>query len=242
MNFKKLLITLIILYVPSFIFADDSLKLLSLNIEQLMNVQVETANRYKEDFIKSASAVYIITSEDIKRSGYNTLPEVLKMVPGVDVVRADSNKWGVTVRGFNGVFSNKLMVLVDGVNIYNHLFSGVFWDIQSIPLEMIDRIEVIRGASGTMWGANAVNGVINIFTKKTSDVGIFNFSGAYGDNTDDTLNILHGNKINDNLYYAIDVNYQDYYKATYKNLREEPTYLKGILKVNYDIFYIIIDR
>ncbi len=205
-----------------------------MNIKQLMNVQVESVSKAKEDIIKSASAVYIITSEDIKKSGVTTLPDLFKSVPGVDVVRVDSNKWGVAVRGFNGVFSNKLMVLVDGVNIYNHLFAGVFWDVQSIPLETIDRIEIIRGASGTMWGANAVNGVINIITKKASDMKGIDFNAAYGKNADDAVNLLYGNKIGENLNFALDVNFQDYYKVDYKNLRDEPVYLKGLLKIDYN--------
>jgi iron complex outermembrane receptor protein len=114
---------------------------------------------------ESPAAVFVISNEDIRRSGARYIPEILRMVPGLNVGRIDANKWAVSARGFNDRFANKMLVLIDGRSIYTPLFSGVYWDAQNVPLEDIDRIEVIRGPGATIWGANAVNGVINIVTK-----------------------------------------------------------------------------
>ena len=110
----------------------------------------------------------MINQEDIRRSGATNIPDLLRMAPGVDVEQIDANAWAISIRGFNSRFSNKVLVLIDGRTVYNPIFSGVFWD-QSLPLEDIDRIEVIRGPGATVWGANAVNGVISIITKSSRD-------------------------------------------------------------------------
>src|SRR6185503_11456156 len=123
----------------------------------------------KQRLSDSAAAAYVLTNEDIRRSGVTTIPEALRLVPGVEVARITSNTWAITIRGFNERFANKLLVLIDGRSVYTPLFAGVYWDIQDVVLEDIDRIEVIRGPGGTLWGANAVNGVINIITKKASE-------------------------------------------------------------------------
>jgi iron complex outermembrane recepter protein len=136
-----------------------------ISLEDLMNIQVVSSSRREQRVIDTAAAVYVITHEDIRRSGMTTLPDVLRLAPGVQVAQINATKWAVSIRGFNSLFSNKLLVLIDGRTVYNQLFSGVFWDIEDIPLDDIDRIEVIRGAGGALWGANAVNGVINIITK-----------------------------------------------------------------------------
>src|SRR5207237_9267073 len=117
----------------------------------------------------AAAAIFVITQEDIRRSGAASIPEALQMVPGLEVARIDENKWAIGSRGFNGRFDNKLLVLIDGRSVYTPLFSGVYWNVQDVMLEDIDRIEVIRGPGATMWGANAVNGVINIITRRAAD-------------------------------------------------------------------------
>ena len=117
---------------------------------------------------EAPAAVTVITSEDIRRSGMTNVPDLLRMVPGLHVANIDSSTWAITARGFNGQFANKLLVMIDGRSVYTPLFSGVYWDVQDLLLEDIDRIEVVRGPGGTMWGANAVNGVINIITKEAS--------------------------------------------------------------------------
>ena len=111
----------------------------------------------------------MITQEDVRRCGATSIPETLRMVPGLQVARIDANKWAISSRGFNGRLSNKMLVLMDGRSVYNPLFSGVYWDVQDLMLEDIERIEVIRGPGATLWGANAVNGVINIISKQAKD-------------------------------------------------------------------------
>ena len=111
----------------------------------------------------------MLTNEDIRRSGATSIPEVLRLVPGVAVSRGVSNTWAIGIRGFGSSFSKSVLVLIDGRSVYTALFAGVYWDIQNLMLEDVDRIEVIRGPGGTIWGANAVNGVINIITKKAKD-------------------------------------------------------------------------
>jgi iron complex outermembrane recepter protein len=139
------------------------------SLEDLMNLEVTSVSKKAEKLSRTASAVFVITQEDIRRSGALNIPDLLRMVPGVDVAQVDSNTWAISVRGFNSVFGNELLVLVDGRSVYTTSFGGVFWDTLDLPLEDIERIEVIRGPGGSAWGANAVNGVINIITKKATD-------------------------------------------------------------------------
>jgi iron complex outermembrane receptor protein len=140
-----------------------------LPLEELLNIDVQTASRKSQRLQDVASAVHVVTREDIERSGATSLPEVLRMVPGMQVARLANNRWAVTARGFNGRFANKLLVLMDGRSIYSPLFSGVMWEAEDVLLEDIERIEVIRGPGAALWGANAVNGVINIITRHARD-------------------------------------------------------------------------
>lgn len=142
--------------------------LAELSIEELMDVEVISSSKKLEKISEAAAAIFVISQDDIRRSGVTTIPEALRMVPGVHVARIDANKWAVTARGFNDRFASKLLVLTDGRSVYSPLFSGVFWELQDTMIEDIDRIEVIRGPGSTLWGANAVNGIINIITKKAS--------------------------------------------------------------------------
>lgn len=139
--------------------------LTQLSLEELMNIEVTSVAKKKQKLSESAAAIFVVTQEDIRRSGVSSIPEALRMVPGLEVARIDGNKWAITSRGFNDRFTNKLLVLIDGRNIYNPLFAGVNWETVDTVLSDIDRIEVIRGPGGTLWGVNAVNGVINIITK-----------------------------------------------------------------------------
>jgi iron complex outermembrane receptor protein len=143
--------------------------LAKLNIEDLMNIEVTSVSKKEQKLSRTASAIFVISPEDIARSGANNIPDLLRMVPGVEVAQINSSKWAISIRGFNGQYSNKLLVLVDGRTVYTPMLSGVFWDVQEVILNDIDRIEVIRGPGATVWGANAVNGVINIITKKAND-------------------------------------------------------------------------
>ena len=143
--------------------------LTKVNIEDLMNLEVSSASKKEQTVSRTAAAVFVLTQEDIRRSGMTTLPDVLRMVPGLEVAQIDSSDWAVSSRGFNGRFADKLLVLIDGRSLYSPDFAGVFWQAQSLMLEDIDRIEVIRGPGATLWGANAVTGVINILTKKAKE-------------------------------------------------------------------------
>ncbi len=141
----------------------------SLDLEQLMQVEVTTAARQPQGLYDTAAAVFVITAEDIRRSGAETIPDLLRMVPGLQVASINANVWAVTARGLNSRYASKLLVLQDGRTLYNHLFSGVYWNTKDLVLEDIERIEVIRGPGAALWGANAVNGVINIITKNAAD-------------------------------------------------------------------------
>jgi iron complex outermembrane receptor protein len=140
-------------------------KLTSMSIEDLLNVKVTSVSKTEQRLSETASAIYVITQEDIQRSGATNIPDLLRMVPGIDVGQINSNTWAISARGFNGRYANNLVVLLDGRSVYLSTFGGVYWDIFDLPLEDIERIEVIRGPGGSMWGADAVNGVVNIITK-----------------------------------------------------------------------------
>jgi len=181
---------------------NDDLKHLSL--EQLANVEVISASKEPVTVARTPAAIYVLTSEDIRRSGATSIPEALRLVPGVEVARIDSNKWSLGVRGFTGRLSRSVLVLIDGRSVYTPLFAGVYWEVQDTLLEDVDRIEVIRGPGGTIWGANAVNGVINIVTKNSKDThGML--ASAGGGNVDQgfvNFRLGSGNK-NKNVNYRI---------------------------------------
>ncbi len=140
-----------------------------LSLEQLGQIEVTTATKEPEEVWKTPAAVYVLTQEDIRRSGATNIPELLRLVPGVEVAQIDSDHWAIGIRGFQSGFSKGLLVLIDGRSVYTPLFEGVYWEVQDVVLEDVDRIEVIRGPGGTIWGANAVDGVINIITKSAKD-------------------------------------------------------------------------
>ncbi|MBZ5568649.1 MAG: TonB-dependent receptor [Acidobacteriia bacterium] len=135
------------------------------SIEDLMNIEVTSVSKKEQKLWRIASSLFVITQDDIRRSGATNIPDVLRIVPGLDVAQINGSTWAISSRGLNSQFANKLLVLIDGRTVYSPLFAGVYWDVQDVPLEDIDRIEVIRGPGATVWGANAVNGVINVITK-----------------------------------------------------------------------------
>lgn len=143
--------------------------LMSLSIEELADVEVTSVSRKSESLLASAAAVYVVTQEDIRRSGVTSLVEALRLAPGVEVARISGNQWAVGIRGFASRLSRSVLVLIDGRSVYTTLFAGTYWEVQDTLLADVDRIEVVRGPGGTLWGANAVNGVINIITKKAGD-------------------------------------------------------------------------
>jgi iron complex outermembrane recepter protein len=135
------------------------------SLEDLLNIRVTSVSKRGQNTSQVAAAVFVITQEDIRRSGATNIPDLLRMVPGLDVAQINGSTWAISARGFNQQFSNKLLVMIDRRVVYTSTFAGVFWDVLDLPLGDIDRIEVIRGPGGTIWGANAVNGVV-IFSQK----------------------------------------------------------------------------
>ncbi len=154
------------IYAQSPSAPDPEEGLTGMSLEELTHVTVSSVSRRDQQLSRVAAAAYIITDEEIRRSGATSIPELLRRVPGLNVARIDSNKWPVSSRGFVGRFANKMLVMIDGRSVYNNEYSGVYWDQNDVLLENIERIEIIRGPGATMWGANAVNGGINIITKK----------------------------------------------------------------------------
>jgi iron complex outermembrane receptor protein len=154
--------------------------LTQMSIEDLMNLEVTSGAKREEPLQRTAAAIFVITSEDIRRSGATNLPDVLRMAPGLEVAQVNGNVWAVSSRGFNNAFANKMLVLVDGRTVYSPAFSGVFWDAQDILLANVERIEVISGPGAALWGTNAVNGVINIITKNSAKTQGGMLTGAGG--------------------------------------------------------------
>jgi iron complex outermembrane recepter protein len=179
----------------------------AMSVEDLMNVQVTSVSKRSQKLADAAAAIFVITQEDIRRSGATSIPEALRMVPGLQVARIDENKWAISSRGFNGRFANKLLVLIDGRSVYTPLFSGVYWNIQDVMLEDVDRIEVIRGPGATLWGANAVNGVINIITKPAKSTQSALVAAGGGTETRGSGSVRYGGKLNTGTYYRAYVKY-----------------------------------
>lgn len=179
-----------------------------LSIEELMEVEVTITSKKDEKMFETPSAVYVLTREDIRRSGVTNIPDALRMVPGMQVGNFNANKWAISARGFNSEFGDKLLVLIDGRSVYTSMFAGVYWDEQDVILEDIERIEVVKGPGGTLWGSNAVNGIINIVTmdaKKTQGTII---TGGGGIEERAFTSFRHGLKLNDKSYGRI---YSKYY-------------------------------
>lgn len=178
-------------------------KLKSLSMEELMDIEVTSVSKRKEKIIETASAIQVITSDDIRQSGATTVAEALRLAPNLQVAQVNSSQWAISARGFNNVLANKLLVLIDGRVVYTPMYAGVFWDVQNLVLEDIDRIEVISGPGGTLWGANAVNGVINIITKSTRDTKGIYAEAVAGTEVRSLGSIRYGGKLSDKLYYRV---------------------------------------
>jgi iron complex outermembrane recepter protein len=140
-------------------------ELKKMSLEELMDINVTLVSKHSERLTEAASSVQVITQDDIRRFGALTLPEALRLATNLQVAQVDADRWAISARGQNNILSNKLLVMIDGRSVYTPLYAGVFWDVQNMVLDNIERIEVISGPGGTLWGANAVNGVINIVTK-----------------------------------------------------------------------------
>jgi iron complex outermembrane receptor protein len=175
--------------------------LTQVSIENLMNMEVTSVSKKEQKLSEVAAAIFVITPEDIARSGATNIPDLLRMVPGMDVAQINSNTWAISARGFNFQFASKLLVLIDGRAVYTPLFGGVNWDTQDVPLEDIERIAVIRGPGGAVWGANAVNGVINIITRKTEETLGVLVTGGGGTYAQGFGTVQYGGKIKNDTTY-----------------------------------------
>jgi iron complex outermembrane receptor protein len=175
-----------------------------------MNVEVTSVSKKEQKMSQVAAAIFVINQEQIRRSGATNIPDLLRMVPGLDVAQINANTWAISARGFNHELSDKLLVLIDGRSVYTATFAGVTWDTQDVPLEDIDRIEVIRGPGGTIWGANAVNGVINIITKRAGDTpgGLITAGGGTDEKAFGTTQ--YGGKMAGDFNYRVFAKYLDY--------------------------------
>jgi iron complex outermembrane receptor protein len=177
--------------------------LIDMSLEALMNIEVTSVSKRAQKKSEAAAAIFVITNEDLRRWGVSNIPDALRRVPGLQVARIDANKWAITARGFNSRFANKLLVLIDGRSVYTPLFAGVYWEANDVMLEDVERIEVIRGPGGTLWGANAVNGVINIITRSSSDTQGTLLAGGAGNEEKGLVNLRHGGSTPDGRNYRV---------------------------------------
>lgn len=184
--------------------SNDEQNLLKTPLTEILrrqNITVTSVSKQAENIKDASAAVYAITAEDIRRSGVTSIPEALRLAPGIQVSQVGSNKWAISARGFNDQLSNKLLVLIDGRTVYTPLFSGVNWDVQDTFIEDIDRIEIIRGPGATLWGANAVNGVINIITKNAKSTSSTLITSNVG-NLELGAGVRQGGRVGDFYYRA----------------------------------------
>ncbi len=181
--------------------------LTQVSIENLMNMEVTSVSKKDQKMSQVAGAIFVITQEDIRRSGATTIPDLLRMVPGVDVAQINGSTWAISARGFNAQYSNKLLVMIDGRIVYTPTFAGVYWDALDLPLNDIERIEVIRGPGGTIWGANAVNGVISIFTKKAGDTRGGLIEAGAGTTEQGFATVQYGGKLSKSTDYRVYTKY-----------------------------------
>jgi iron complex outermembrane receptor protein len=183
-----------------------------LSLEELADIEITSVSKRPEPLSSAAASIYVITREDIRRSGATTIPEMLRLAPNLQVARVDASQYAISARGFNSTTANKLLVLIDGRSVYTPLFSGVFWDVQDVLPENIERIEVLSGPGGTLWGANAVNGVINIITRDSHDTtGTLVSAGAGNDRRD--IALRQGGSIGEDASYRL----------TAKGMRQDET-------------------
>jgi iron complex outermembrane receptor protein len=179
-----------------------------LTLEQLVNVKVTSVSKEETDLFTSATAISVITQDDIRRNGFTSIPDALRLVPGMDLAQINASQWAVSSRGFNNQFADNLLVLIDGRSVYTPAFSGVVWEIQDLVMEDLDRIEVIRGPGAALWGDNAVNGVINIITKSARETQGALVSTSFGTDSQSITSLRYGGQLASNLYYRIFLKYE----------------------------------
>ncbi len=180
-----------------------------MTIDELMDLQVTSVSKRPEKLSEAASAIQLVTGEEIRRAGATSLPEALRLAGNLEVAQIDARQWAITARGFNNVFADKMLVLIDGRTVYTPLYAGVYWDVQDTLLADLDRIEVISGPGATQWGANAVNGVINITTKSAKDTQGGWVSAGGGTELRNAAEARYGGQLAPNLYYRVYAKYSD---------------------------------
>jgi iron complex outermembrane receptor protein len=181
--------------------ASESLK--QLTLEELSRIEVTSPSKGPEQVFRVPMAIHVISSEDIRRSGVTSIPDALRLAPGVEVAQIDGSKWSVGIRGFGSRLARSVLVLIDGRSVYTTFFAGTYWEVQDTVLDDIERIEVIRGPGGTIWGPNAVNGVINIITKQTKDTQGLLVTATSGDVVQGNMQIRYGGAIGSNAHYRV---------------------------------------
>jgi iron complex outermembrane receptor protein len=204
---KWFIIFLVVAFLPEFARAQNTeyepqvLQFARMNLRQLINMKITSVSKKEERYFDASAAVYVITNEDIRRTGATSVMDALRMAPGLEVANFSSNSWAISSRGFNEIFANKLLVLIDGRSIYSMVFSGVNWGNQDIMTEDIDRIEIIRGPGASLWGANAVNGVINIITKSSQKTQDGLVTGGVGNLERGFSSVRYGGKLDNGITY-----------------------------------------
>ena len=174
-----------------------------MSLEEVMDLPIETSSKKKKKQFNESASTYVITQEDISRSGVTSLPEALRLAPGVHVARISVNQWAISIHGYNERFSNKLLVLIDGRSVYSPLFSGVYWDAQDVLLENVKRIEVVRGPGTALWGSNAVNGVINVITYSAKETQGIETTAGYGTEEKGFGSLRYGGALGEKTHYRI---------------------------------------
>src|SRR6202050_115900 len=200
-------IALVICLTPPALSQQTIPGLMDRSLEDLMTIKVTSVSKKEQTLSRAASAVFVITAAELQRSAATNIPDLLRMVPGIDVAQINANTWAISSRGLNGRFSNELLVLLDGRNVYTPTFGGVFWDVLALPLEDIERIEVIRGPGGTIWGANAVNGVINVITRKASETRGGMVAGSGGNLDQESGTVQYGGALGKSTDYRVYTKY-----------------------------------
>lgn len=210
----------------TFVDDDQAAELWDLGLEELANLRVYSVSKKQESLMTAPAAVHVLTSEDIRRSGATCIPEVLRLVPGLQVSQINANSWAITCRGFQNQFANKLLVLIDGRSVYNTQYSGVYWDVQDVILEDVERIEVVRGPGGALWGANAVNGIINIITKDASETQGTLIVAGKGTQDRGFGTVRYGGQLGEQAHYRLYLKYKDI-KSSFQNTDSFTTLPQG---------------
>ena len=196
---------------------DGTVAYKKLTLEELMNLDVTSVAKAPQPYAEAPAAIQVVTGEDIQRSGASSIPEALRLADNLEVAQVNAHDWAISARGFNANLGNKLLVLMDGRTIYTPLYGGVEWNVQDYLLEDIDRIEVISGPGGTLWGANAVNGVINITSKSAADTQGLYLEAGGGSELQDFTGVRYGGTLASNVYFRVYGKYFDRNSETFTN-------------------------